>query len=106
SAADNDATGAAARRGSLLRADGAPRRAAGGQARDPATGGRGLAKLVGHAREDYSRLEEEKALDVESALVVQQPCPAAHDELRQDDDRHRVGVGGEAPDVLAQGLAE
>jgi hypothetical protein len=56
-------------------------------------------QLVGNAREDHARLEQEDPLDVERALVVQHPVDTADDELGHDDDGDRLRVGSDLSQV-------
>src|SRR6266568_8201229 len=57
---------------------------------EPAFAWRRSVQSVRDAGQDDSWLEEEQALDVEGALVVEQPLWAAEDELGHD--HHRDGV--------------
>src|SRR6476619_554119 len=65
-----------------------------------------LEELVRDAREDDVRLEEEEALDVERALVMEQPRPAPHDHLGQDDVDDGVRIGGQFTQVGEQRCAD
>jgi hypothetical protein len=56
-------------------------------------------QLVRNAGEDHARLEQEDPLDVQRALMVKHPIDTADDELRHDDHRDRLGVGGDLSQV-------
>src|SRR5207247_8246079 len=71
---------------------------------DPA---RGLARqLVGNARQNHARLEQEDTLEVERALVVEQLPRPVQDQLRHHDDRDLVGVARDLAQVGEERLAE
>src|SRR5438093_1064903 len=65
-----------------------------------------LVQPVGNGRENHARLEQQQSLDVERALVVQQPAPAAEDQLGHDYDRDGVRLRRDRSEVAEQRLAD
>src|SRR5262249_38594814 len=61
--------------------------------------------LVGDAGEDDAGVEEEQALDVEGALVVEKFAPTGDDHLRHDKGEERFVINGEVSDVAEEGVA-
>ena len=67
---------------------------------------RSLGQLERHACQDHPRLEEQQPLQVERALVVQQPVGAADDELGHYNHGDSIWVGRDGSQVCQQRRAD